>query len=47
MASKNGNFYKTTVEITFNGKKVRVSPDVAKALEKKSNKSPNKKEDKK
>jgi len=31
---KNGNFFKTTVEITFNGKKVRVSKDVAAAIAK-------------
>ena len=30
--SKNGYFYKTTVEITFNGKKVRVSKEVADSI---------------
>ncbi len=33
-----GYFNDTTVEITFNGEKVRVSPDVAKAIEDKTKK---------
>lgn len=32
--SKRGNLYNTTVEITFEGRKVRVSPDVKKAIAK-------------
>ena len=32
--SKHGNFYKTTVEITFKGEKVRVSKSVADAIAK-------------
>ena len=36
--NKRGHFYNTTVEITFNGKKVRVSKDIADAIAKKANK---------
>ncbi len=32
--TKRGHHYNTTVEITFEGRKVRVSPDVKKAIEK-------------
>ena len=37
--TKRGHYYNTTVEITFNGEKVRVSKDVADAIEKKSKKT--------
>jgi len=41
--SKDGNFYKTTVEITFKGQKVRVSKSVADAIASKEKKSAPKK----
>lgn len=40
--TKRGHFYETTVEITFKGKKVRVSKDVADAIAKKSKKKTDK-----
>jgi len=38
--SKNGHFYKTTVEIEFNGVKKRVSKEVADGLAKQVKKAP-------
>lgn len=36
--TKRGYFYESTVEITFEGKKVRVSKDVADAIKKRNSK---------
>jgi hypothetical protein len=41
-----GYFNDTTVEIIFNGEKIRVSPDVAKAIESSTKKKEVKKETK-
>jgi len=48
MQSKNGHFYKTTVEIEFQGKKVRVSKEVADSIasQKKTKSKPKPKSDK-
>tara|TARA_R110002051_G_C8414351_1_gene450669 strand:- start:244 stop:408 length:165 start_codon:yes stop_codon:yes gene_type:complete len=40
--SKNGHFYKNTVEITFKGKKKRVSQSVADAISKNPKYAPKK-----